>query len=74
MGRTFVSWFDPTVECTPVWDGTSTPYLLAGKPNDVPMGSSLLNGQGVSPAKALSAGGSRGSRGSGVVSQTAMRA
>lgn len=74
MGRPFVSWFDPTVICEPVWDGTSTPYLLAGRPDDVPMGSSLLQGTGASPAKAITSGGSRGSRGSGLVSQTAMRA
>ncbi len=73
-GRTFVSWFDPTVICEPVWDGTSTPYLLATK-GDVSMASSLLNeGGSAAPAKAIGPGGSRGTRGSGMVSQTAMRA
>jgi hypothetical protein len=76
MGGTFISWYDPTVECTPVWDGTQTPYLLATKddPRLVSMGSSLVACATVGPAKAIGPGGSRGSRGSGVVSQTAMRA
>jgi hypothetical protein len=77
MSSSFISWYDPTVECTPVWDGTgSTPYLLATKddPRLVSMGSSLVACATVGPAKAIGPGGSRGSRGTGHVSQTAMRA
>lgn len=75
MGRPFVSWFDPTVICEPVWDGTTTPYLLAAK-DDVSMPSSLCEGPSRQHAKPTSrGGGSAGStRGTGLVSQTAMRA
>ena len=73
VGDAFVSWFDPTVICEPVWDGRQ--YLLACRPgDDVSMGSSLNEGHSPAPSKPTGRGGSRGSRGSGVVSQTAMRA
>jgi len=67
----FVTWFDPTLECTSVWDGKQ--YLTA-KDGAFPLPSSLNEGTGYAPAKPLGPGGGRGTRGSGVVSQSAMRA
>lgn len=74
--KAFVTWYDPKVICEPVWDGTSTPYLLANREDSASMPSSLCEGPSRQHAKPTSrGGGSAGStRGTGLVSQTAMRA
>ena len=70
-GEAFVSWFDPTVECIPIWNGRD--YLLAVE-GSVSMPSSLGAGQAQQPAKAVGPGGGARTRRSGLVSQSAMRA
>ena len=75
MGRAFVSWYDPKVICEPVWDGTSTPYLLATR-DDSPgasMPSSLNDGPSQQHAKTATRGGGQGSAGRGTVWKAAMR-
>lgn len=75
LGSSFVAWcpYRGYVECQSTWNGRT--YLLVDETSaEVPMGSSLLSGMGSAPAKAISSGGSRGTRGTGLVSQTAMRA
>jgi hypothetical protein len=67
----FVSWYDPTLECIPVWDGRQ--YLLATK-DDVSMPSSLVHdGPSLQPAKPSGTRGKTGNaRSSGITSRTAM--
>jgi hypothetical protein len=66
-GQTFVSWYDPTVECTPIWNGRD--YLLAVE-GSVSMPSSLGPGPTQQPAKAQGARGSGGTRACSLVAQT----
>lgn len=74
LGFEFVTWspLSGYVVGEVVWTGK----MPVNPPSNVSMGSSLLNDGpgGEAPAKPLGPGGSRGTRGSGVVSQTAMRA
>ena len=69
----FVTWFDPTLICEPVWDGTDTPYLLANTPESVSMTSSLVDGYGRQPAKPTGPGGSKSTRVDFSPSKVAMR-
>lgn len=73
LGSTFVGWcpYRGWVVGEVVWTGSQS----INPPSDVSMASSLLNaGPGMGPAKAIGPGGSRATRGTGIVSQTAMRA
>ena len=63
----FVSWYDPTVVCTPIWNGRD--YLLAVE-GSASMPSSLGPGQAQQPAKAQGARGSGGTRSCSLVAQT----
>ncbi len=75
VGAAFVTWcpYRGWVAAEVTWTGG---YLLVNEASaSVPMGSSLNEGSSSqAPSKPTGRGGSRGSRGSGVVSQTAMRA
>ncbi len=75
VGSAFVTWcpYRGWVAAEVTWSGG---YLLVDERSaTVPMGSSLVDGYGAMPAKPNGPSGSgRASRGSGLISQTAMRA
>ena len=75
VGAAFVTWcpYRGWVSAEVVWTGGMS-LLVNEASASVPMGSSLNEGHSPAPSKPTGRGGSRGSRGSGVVSQTAMRA
>lgn len=77
LNSSFVAWcpYRGWVTAEVTWTGGML-LLVNEQSASVPMGSSLHHGCGdnAPPAKPLGPGGSRGTRGSGVVSQTAMRA
>ena len=66
-GQSFVSWYDPTVECTPIWNGRD--YLLAVE-GSASMPSSLGPGQAQQPAKSVGTRGSGGRQRCSLVAQT----
>lgn len=72
LGAAFVTWcpYRGWVEAEVTWTGGMM-LLATAESASVPMGSSLSDsGSGLAPAKPLGSGGSRGTRGNGVVSQS----